>query len=104
MPAFGLNWFMHYEISRKASAVIDDIIRYTDKNFGPDQTATYVGGLYNSFDILADNPRLGRRFTSDKKRLYIYRSHYVLYRIMDSHVLITDIRNTRQQIPDEWRK
>lgn len=94
---------MSYELSRQASATIDDIIRYTDKNFGPEQTAEYVGGLYNSFELCADNPRMGRTWHNER-RVYIYRSHYVFYRITDERIFITDILNTRQQIPPEWER
>ena len=95
---------MRYELSRQASAEIDNIIRYTDENFGPDQTAQYVGGLYNSFELLADNPRLGKVWAGDLKRCYIYRAHYVFYRLLEdeNRLLITDIRSTRQQIPPKW--
>ena len=85
---------MIYEISRKASAQIDDIIRYTDETFGPAQTEKYLSGLYNTFDLLADNPLLGREWMRGKRR-YVYRSHYVFYRLFENRILITDIRNTR---------
>lgn len=51
---------MLYELSRQASAKIDEIILYTDVNFGYAQTEDYIGGLMASFDILCENPRLGR--------------------------------------------
>ncbi len=94
---------MRYEISRAASAVIDEIIRYTDKNFGEDQTAEYVGDLYNSFELIADNPQIGKTWDGPDKRRYIFRQHLVFYRVMSDHVLITDIRNARQSLPPEWR-
>lgn len=93
---------MRYEISRRASDEIDGIIRYTDEHFGEAQTAEYLGGLYGSFALLADNPKLGKAWAGER-RCYIYRSHYVFYRILDDHVFITDIRSTRQKIPAEWR-
>lgn len=95
---------MGYRISRQASAVIDEIIRYTLANFGDDQAFDYVTGLYHSFDLLTDNPKLGRAWSGGDKRLYVFRSHYVLYRIMPDHIFITDIRNTRQEIPPEWER
>lgn len=94
---------MIYELSRRASAEIDDIIRYTDEHFGRAQTAEYIQGLYYSFRLLADNPRLGKDWAQGKRR-YIYRSHYVFYRIMSDRIFITDIRNTRQDIPAEWER
>ena len=75
---------MDYRLSRQASAQIDEIIRYTDKHFGSLQTAEYNDGLYYSFELLTDIPRLGRTWREAKRR-YIYRSHVVYYRIMDSH-------------------
>jgi len=89
---------VRYELSRRASADIDAIILYTDQNFGSDQTEEYLSGLYYSFDLLCDNPKLGRVW-SPGKRCYVYRSHYVFYRIMKDHLLITMIRNTRQELP-----
>lgn len=93
---------MRCEISRQASEDIDNIIRYTDANFGHDQTSDYVGGLFHSFDLLADNPEMGRVWAPER-RCYIYRSHYVFYRIMTDRVFITDIRNTRQALPEAWQ-
>lgn len=96
---------MRYELSRQASAEIDNIIRYTDENFGHGQTAEYVGGLYTSFEILADNPLTGQAWAGDLKRRYIYRSHYIFYRILEdeNRLVITDIRHTRQQIRPGWK-
>ena len=91
---------MNYELSRRESAQIDEIIRYTDENFGPQQTTDYLTGLYTSFDILTDNPRLGREWAAGKRR-YIYRSHYVFYRLLEDRVFITDIRSTRQRLLED---
>ena len=89
---------MRYRLSRQAAKKIDEIIEYTDTNFGQAQTEEYVGGLTYSFDLLCDNPQLGRLWERHR-RCYIYRVHYVFYRLLDDHILITDIRSTRQAIP-----
>lgn len=89
---------MIYELSRKALRQIEEIILYTDANFGEDQTHEYVSGLYHSFDILSDNPRMGRQF-DERRRRYIYRSHQVYYRLFKHRILIVDIRNSRQNPP-----
>jgi toxin ParE1/3/4 len=91
---------MNYDLSRKALRQIEEIIRYTDENFGEHQTSEYVDGLYHSFDILADNPRMGRRFDQHRRR-YIYRSHHVYYRLLGDRILIVDIRNALQNAPTE---
>jgi len=72
LPAFALKRRMIYRLSRQASAQIDEIIRYTDKFFGPLQTEEYIDGLYYSFDLLTDSPKFGRDWRQGKRR-YIYR-------------------------------
>lgn len=89
---------MSYELSRKAQRQIEDNIRYTDANFGEEQTSEYVIGLYYSFDTLRDNPHMGAKF-DDLRRLYIYRSHQVYYRLFKNKIMIVDIRNSRQSPP-----
>ena len=89
---------MIYELSRKVQSRIEKIILYKDKNFGAGQTQDYIGGLYDSFDILTDNPYMGRRY-DDRRRRYIYRSHQVYYRILKGKILIVDIRSNRQSPP-----
>ncbi len=92
---------MRYDLGRLASIEIDDIITYTTENFGEEQAREYVSGLMNSFDLLADNPRLGKSWGVEKRR-YIYRSHYIFYRLKNERPFITDIRNMRQALPNEW--
>jgi toxin ParE1/3/4 len=84
---------MIYALSRRAKADIEAIIRYTDRHFGEEQTAEYIDGLFYSFELLTENPRMGREWDSDKRR-YIYRNHYVYYRIEPVRVFVTHIRHT----------
>ena len=90
---------MRVKLSRRASAQIDAIIRYTDTHFGERQTAEYIDGLYYSFELLSDNPRMGREWASGRRR-YLYRSHIVYYRIEADFIFITEIMNERQLPPN----
>ena len=90
---------MIYELSRKARSQIEEIICYTDKYFGADQTTEYIRGLYHSFEILSDNPHIGRHYDKRRRR-YIYRGHQVYYRLLKSKILIVDIRSSRQSPPE----
>lgn len=87
---------MKYELSLKAIDDIEEIIRYTDEHFGHAQTNEYISGLFYSFDLLTDNPRLGREWKSGKRR-YIYRMHSVYYRIVDNKIYITQIKHSSMQ-------
>lgn len=71
---------MRYEISSKADRQIDEIIAFTDDWFGTDQTSAYLYGLYDSFDVLADNPHYGRPWRGIYYR-YPYQRHWIYYRI-----------------------
>jgi len=86
---------MIFEISKRARADIKNIARYTLENFGLAQTEDYLGGLYNSFEILGENPRLGREWKTGRRR-YIYRMHCVYYRLLDERIVITHIRHSSQ--------
>lgn len=97
---------MKYELSEQARQDIKDIVQYTIERFGVQQADEYADGLFYSFDLLTDNPRMGkavlRQLGSDVRR-YLYRSHYVIYEIRADVIRIAAVFNTRQQLPDEWR-
>ncbi len=97
---------MRYELSAHARNNIKEIIKYTIDFFGVDQAEEYVDGLYYSFDLLTDNPRLGKHVVSDLSgnlRRYTYRSHYVIYEIRKNVIRIATIRSVRQDLPKELR-
>lgn len=84
---------MEYKISRQERTNIIDIGQYTDRHFDAEQTQEYLSGLYYSFELLAENPKLGREWSEGKRR-YVYRTHIVFYRLTRSGPLITDIRHS----------
>ncbi len=97
---------MEYELSELARSNIKDIARYTVRYFGQEQADEYLDGLFYSFDLLTDNPEMGRAVQSEisgNLRRFTYRSHYVVYEIRDKVIRIATIRNTKQKLPEEWR-
>ena len=97
---------MRFELSGQARADIKEIIRYTIANFGVAQADEYSDGLYYSFDLLTDNPRMGKRVHSDmgvELRRYTYRSHYVVYEVRSDSIRIAAIFHTRQALPESKR-
>ena len=77
---------MIYELSGKALTQIEQIIRYTDKQFGEEQTREYISGLYYSFDLLSDNPRM----ESSELRNSLAHHGGVLSRIIESGAIEID--------------
>lgn len=86
---------MSFELSQRARADIKNIAHYTLENFGLSQAEEYLDGLYRSFELLADNPKLGREWTSGRRR-YIYRVHHVYDRLVRGRVFVTHIRHSSQ--------
>ncbi len=97
---------MEYELSELARSNIKEIARYTIRYFDEAQADEYLDGLFYSFDLLTDNPKMGRVVQSELSgnlRRFTYRSHYVIYEIRRSVIRIATIRNIRQQLPEQWR-
>ena len=84
---------MTFELSKRARSDIKNVARYTLESFGIAQAEQYLSGLYNLFDLLTDNPRLGREWTGGRRRC-VYRMHYVYYRVVGTHVFITHVRHS----------
>lgn len=89
---------MRFELTRRAAAAIDEIIRYTDEHFGAAQTDEYLRGLYEVFESLRENPGLGREWDMGK-RCMVFRLHLVFYRVAPDRIIVTDVRNARQRPP-----
>lgn len=93
---------MRVELSERAAADIEDIIGYTVENFGEAQADEYTLGLYHSFQLLEDNPRIGRSFPNITVRRYVYRMHHVYYEIRDEVIRVAHIRHASQDLPEWW--
>lgn len=87
---------MTYRHTRQAQSDIKAIYHYTVEQFGEGQAREYLEGLDYSFDLLTDNPKLGRLWDG-KGRRYVYKSHLVYYRIVKEEIVITRRRNARQK-------
>lgn len=87
---------MIYRLTRHAQSDIKAIYHYTVKHFGEGQAQEYLDGLAYSFDLLTDNPKMGRLF-DEKTRRYVYKSHLVYYEVKEDHLVVIRIRNARQK-------
>ena len=66
------------------------------KYFGEGQAEEYLGGLDYSFDLLTDNPKMGRVYEEHIRR-YVDKSHLVYYEIKKDQLVILRIRPVRQK-------
>jgi toxin ParE1/3/4 len=87
---------MTYRLTRQAKSDIKAIYHYTVEYFGQGQAQEYLDGLEYSFDLLTDNPNIGRLFEG-KIRRYVYKSHLVYYEIEKDEIHIIRIRHGQQK-------
>lgn len=92
---------MNYRLTRRAKADIVSIYNYTVDNFGHVQADVYLGGLDAVFEILCDQPKLGREIAPVRHR-HIHRQHAILYRVKDDQIIIVRIWNLLRPLPKAW--
>ncbi|MGB0659013.1 MAG: type II toxin-antitoxin system RelE/ParE family toxin [Mangrovicoccus sp.] len=87
-----------YRLSPKAEDDLSDIWLYTAQNWSMGQAENYLRGLEEKLRQLCQNPRLApeRSEISPPVRLYIYRSHLVIYRIEGEFLAIIRVLHNRQ--------
>ncbi|UIN38444.1 type II toxin-antitoxin system RelE/ParE family toxin [Methylobacterium oryzae] len=86
-----------YTLTWKAEADLFDIAVHGYRQFGVHQAEAYAAGLERAFQLLADNPGMGRK--ADAIRPGVHRhehaSHVILYEVVTGGVLILAIIHGR---------
>jgi len=83
----------NYRLTKEADADIAALYEYGIIDFGLEQAQSYVLGLYERFEVLAETPNLGRsaaEISSSLRRLN-YRSNVIFYCHSDDGILIVRI-------------
>lgn len=77
-------------LSVRAEEDLLGIYLFGAERFGRSQAIAYQEELERCFDLLADNPRMGRlaQALGARIRRHEHKSHVILYREDDDHVLI----------------
>ena len=86
-----------FQLTNRAVTDLSDIADFTIQTFGIEQARYYRDGLNNCFEILAENPQLGRsaaELAPNLKR-FEYQSHVVFYMSKDAGILIIRILHQR---------
>ncbi|MEM9716004.1 MAG: type II toxin-antitoxin system RelE/ParE family toxin [Pseudomonadota bacterium] len=80
---------MPYSKTREAEADLVEIYKFGFLTFGLRQADRYHDGLEYVFELIADNPRLGRKIGgSDTHRQFHHGRHIIVYSAEDESVLI----------------
>ena len=82
-----------YSLSGKAAEELERVYEYSVLTFGLVQARSYVNGLHQLFQTLADNPMLGRSAErlAPEMRCIEYKSHSIFYRHANRHTLIVRV-------------
>lgn len=88
--------------TRQANADIKNIYKYTVEKYGALQAELYLGGLDYTFDLLTDQPRMGKTIGQNRHR-YRYKEHYVFYQLNTDVITILRIRGVTMKLPKDWQ-
>jgi toxin ParE1/3/4 len=76
-----------YKISRRAERDLADIYRFTLVAFGPQQAERYLVELGSIFELLNDQPGMGRPYDA-ATRQFVHGSHVIFYRSTAAGILV----------------
>lgn len=89
-----------FKLSVKARAEIKKIFRYSFQQFGENQALKYKTSLEKCFQLLADNPNMGRECNEivDGYFRHEHESHIVFYTQRSNDIFITTIIHDRMDV------
>ena len=87
-----------YRLSNTADADLLGIAHYTMSQFGRRQAMTYSDGFAHCFEMISENPKIGRTLDTIRLglRCFNYKSHGVYYMETDLGVLVVRVLHERQ--------
>lgn len=89
-----------YQLSDKADADLAEIYEYSILNFGLSTAREYYTGLMKTFDMLSDNPKLGRNRDDLRKgvRSLVHQQHVIFYRVDKNRLFILRVLHVSRDI------
>jgi toxin ParE1/3/4 len=91
-----------YRLTKQADSDLIAIYGYGFEHFGEPRADAYHGRLENCFQLLANQPGLGKQYevSAQDVRVFLHESHVTAYQVEDSHILIARVLSMRQN----WRR
>ncbi|MGR9248386.1 type II toxin-antitoxin system RelE/ParE family toxin [Rhizobium leguminosarum] len=89
---------MKYRTTVEADQDIVELYVLGAEQFGALQSERYVDDLFDTFELLAENPRMARerRELNPPMRLHPYRAHMIAYTIREESILIVRVLHGRE--------
>lgn len=92
----------NYRLTRRCAEDLNEVYLYSFDKFGEKQADAYTSELTACFQLLAEQPRLGRvrPGKSEELRTYFRGSHIIAYRIINTGVSIQRVLDARR----DWQR
>lgn len=89
---------MTYRTTVEADRDIIEIYVLGAQQFGVAQSERYIDELFDTFELLAENPQMARerRELNPPMRLHPYHAHLIAYLVRDGDILIVRVLHGRQ--------
>ena len=85
-----------YKLSENAAEKLSSIYEYSLLNFGEEKADEYYLSLHKAFELLADQPSLGREFHEFHRHEHGY--HVFFYKVTDYGILILHILHQKEDV------
>ena len=89
---------MRYKLSNKAEQDLRQIYRYTQLKFGPLQADTYLTGLDETLELIANSPAIAQKVDDIRigYQRYLYQEHAIYFIKKNKHIRV--VRVLHQQM------
>lgn len=88
-----------YKLSQDALEKLSAIYEYSLLNFGEQKADEYYLSLHKIFELLAEQPDLGRKF--HEFRRHEHGSHIFFYKVTDYGILILHILHQKENVEEK---
>lgn len=92
-----------YSLTKSAERDLGRIADYTIEKFGIEQARNYRDSLIEAFELISDNPRIGREsgIVRAGYRRFSHQKHQTFYTNTNEGVLIVHILGSQQDVTEE---
>lgn len=91
---------MHYKLSNKAELDLRQIFQYTRLNFGDIQAASYLTGLEECIQQVAETPSIAQKIDDirPKYRRYLYQEHAIYFFEKKAYIYIVRVLHQQMKV------
>ena len=86
----------NYKHSREADKTLESIYEYSLINFGMELAQAYFLSLHQTFDLLSEQPQLGRKFYSYRRHEHL--EHIIFYKERDRYIEVLHLLHKNEDI------